>query len=301
MVLEPVHLKYIGAAAIFLSVVIGSVCPVFVTAPKWTARAESLAGGVFLGAGLAHLLADATEELEAVSRYPLAPAVAAGVFVLFTCIELFSYSEHDEAVFAEEHHHQRDAPRGPDIYATLPEIDASGAPSISQPLPRRIVEFGHDMSGFNAATVSLYLIMNMHSAIEALALGVLEKWSDIIAIMCAIVAHKPVEAFALGLILLKRRPTLRAFALMIALYCALAPVGVVIGIVLRNQGNRLAIGLIEAFSAGAFLFIGCHEWSEMFEHKHEWQLSEKLWHFGVFFAGVAWMLGIAAIEMLTSE
>jgi zinc transporter 1/2/3 len=301
MGLQPVHLKYIGATVIFLSTVVGSICPIFVTAPKWTARAESLAGGVFLGAGLAHLLADASEELEEVSKYPLAPAVAAGVFVLFTCIELFSYSEHDEAVFAQEHHHHHEVPHTQDVYSTLPEIDISANPSIAQALPRKIVEFGADMSGFNAATASLYVIMNIHSTIEALALGVLEKWGDIIAIMCAIVAHKPVEAFALGLILLKRRPTMCAFGWMIALYSGLSPVGVIIGILLRNKGNSLAIGLIEAFSAGAFLFIGCHEWSEMFEHKHEWPLSEKLWHFGVFFGGVAWMLGIAAIEMLTSE
>jgi zinc transporter 1/2/3 len=286
MGLEPDQLKYIGAAAIFLTTVVGSVCPIFVTAPKWTARAESLAGGVFLGAGLAHLLADASEELAGVSRYPLAPAVAAGVFVLFTCIELFSYSEHDEAVFAGS---------GRETYTTLPDVDGGRSG------PRSIVEFGADMSRFNTATVSLYVIMNVHSAIEALALGVLERWSDIIAILSAIVAHKPVEAFALGLILLKRKPTVCAFGFMIALYCGLSPVGVVAGVVLRNKGSQQVIGLIEAFSAGAFLFIGCHEWSEMFEHKHEWPLSEKLWHFGVFLGGVAWMLGIAAIEMLSSD
>jgi zinc transporter 1/2/3 len=250
MTISVENFDYICAAIILITTIIGSAGPIFVTAPKWTARLESLAGGVFLGGGLAHLLADATEELADRIKYPLAPAVTSLVFVLFTLVELFSYSEHDAAVFAEQHHH--------DNYETLHSEKLLSADSA---VPRRrIVEFGKNMSGFDAATVSLYIIMGIHSTIEGLALGVLEKWSDVIAILCAIVAHKPVEAFALGLILIKRKPTPLAFGLMIALYSVLSPIGVVSGSQLRESRNGIVIGIIEAFSAGAFLFIGCHEW-----------------------------------------
>jgi zinc transporter 1/2/3 len=285
---------YLSAAIVFITTVLGAGSPIFVTAPKWTARLESLSGGVFLGAGLAHLLADATEELENV-KYPLAPAVAAGVFVIFTIIELFSYSEHDAAVFRDtahddDHLHPAKAP------LVSPEADQDKLRSSTS----RIVSFGPNMSGIDAATISLYLIMSIHSAIEGLALGVLDAWSDTIAILCAIIAHKPVEAFALGLIVIKKSPTAIGFALLMGLYSLFSPIGVVVGIQLRDQGNSLAIGLIEAFSAGAFLFVGCHQWSEMFEHKHTWKTPEKLWHIGVFLGGVIWMLLIALIETFTS-
>jgi zinc transporter 1/2/3 len=155
----------------------------------------------------------------------------------------------------------------------------------------------------NAATFSLYLIMCVHSSIEGLALGVLcgSEWSQIIAVFCAIVAHKPVEGFALSLIILKRKPPVWFFVALIGFYVVLCPIAEIIGIVLTRNASDLVLGLIEAFSSGAFVFVGCHEWSEMFEHKHSWPTSEKLWHFGLFAFGVLWMLLVAIIEMYSDE
>jgi zinc transporter 1/2/3 len=286
--------QYLSAAIVFITTILGAGSPIFVTAPKWTARLESLSGGVFLGAGLAHLLADATEELEGI-KYPLAPAVAASVFVIFTVIELFSYSEHDADVLGGDCHDHRHQPTNSPLVS--PDVDHDTA----QTAKPRIVTFGTNMSGIDTATVSLYVIMSVHSAIEGLALGVLDNWSDTIAILCAIVAHKPVEAFALGLIVLKKAPMAIGFALLMGLYSLFSPAGVIAGIQLRNSGSALVIGLIEAFSAGAFLFVGCHQWSEMFEKKHTWATKEKLWHIGVFLGGVIWMLLIALIETVASR
>ena len=95
--------------------------PMFFAAQKWTSRAESLAGGVFLGAGLAHLLAEGHEDCEGIkTKYPVAPAVCLGTFVILTCVELFSYGEHDEEF-------QVDIPRE-ELLASL--ID--GAPVINR-------------------------------------------------------------------------------------------------------------------------------------------------------------------------
>jgi zinc transporter 1/2/3 len=296
---------YVSAAVIFVTNLIGNIGPIFITAPHWTARLESLSGGVFLAAGLAHLLADAYESLEKVEnlKYPVAPAVCTSVFVLFTLVELFSYSEHDAAVFADECHpeHEHDKikqRRGSVDSVSLPL--ATPSPPAA-PSPGKIIDFGRDMSGMNAATISLYLIMCVHSSIEGLALGVLSEWSEIIAVFCAIVAHKPVEGFALSLIILKTKPQLWVFVAMISFYVILCPVGEIIGIVLRENASPLALGLIEAFSSGAFVFVGCHEWCEMFEHKHSWPTSEKLWHFGLFAFGVLWMLLVAIIEMFSDD
>jgi zinc transporter 1/2/3 len=118
------------------------------------------------------------------------------------------------------------------------------------------VDFGADMSGFDAATVSLYVIMGIHSSIEGLALGVLNKWSDVIAILFAIVDNVCLRAYD----------------------CAVfipVPVGVVIGVGLRATWSHLAIGIIEALSARVCLFIGCHEWSGMFEHKQNGRLAKS--------------------------
>ena len=300
-------LRYIAAGTIFVTTLIGNIAPMFITAPKWTARLESLAGGVFLGAGLAHLLADSFEDLEKYAdvhgeiKYPLPPAIAIATFVLLTFVELFSYSEHDAGAFHQHdhdhdhHHHGNDKLLESQNKYTDDQYEQQEQPK------RRTVEFGTTIRNMTMATISLYIIMDIHSVIEGLALGASDKMSSIIAIWCAIVGHKPVEAFALSLILLKDKPTKWFFWLMVLLYSVLTPVGIVAGIFISKERSELALSIIAAFSAGTFLFVGCHEWCEMFEHKHSWPTREKLAHFFAFFIGVLWMLLIAIVEMFGED
>ncbi|OHT00886.1 ZIP Zinc transporter family protein [Tritrichomonas foetus] len=310
--MEKVELfKWISAPIIWISTLIGCILPLFIKAKKWTARLESLAGGVFLGAGLAHLLADSFEEFEDVDGldYPLAPAIALATFVLLTLVELFSYSEHDANVFGDDHHHHHhghshDHANEPLINsgnkneATLNTTSLLSTEDQNNEIINPANRFGDSIKNLTTATISLYLIMDIHSAIEGLALGILDSWSGVIAIFCAIIGHKPVEAFALALILLKDRPLKSLFWVMIFFYTIMSPVGICVGIRLTEMSGHLALGIIAAFSAGTFLFVGCHEWSEMFEHKHEWSTCEKFWHFGLFAFGILWMLLIAIIEGL---
>jgi zinc transporter 1/2/3 len=56
------------------------------------------------------------------------------------------------------------------------------------------------------------------------------------------------------------------------------------------------LGIIESCSSGAFMFMGCREWMEMFQGKDKWGVAEKLWHFGAFLFGIAWLCGAAVME-----
>jgi len=287
--MNPTEFKYLSALIIFVTTIIGNAMPLYITAVKWTSRLESLAGGVFLGAGLAHLLADSFEDLESQSKYPLGPAAALITFVILTCVELFSYGEHDEEFQVPDSTYDRIEDKASFDYTGTVEGVAT------------IKLFGENNEQMTVPTYSLYIIMCIHSAIEGLALGILTTWSGVIAIFCAIVGHKPVEAFALSLIILKDHPSKCLFWFMVLTYTILTPCGVIGGIYLVKISSKLALGLIAAFSAGTFLFVGCHEWSEMFEHKQQWGVGEKLWHFGMFTLGVIWMLLIAIIEILNPE
>ena len=294
--------RWLAAAIIWLTTFIGSILPMWIREIKWTSRLESLAGGVFLGAGLAHLLADSFEEIGELSKYPTAPAVALGTFVILTCVELFSYGEHDEEFQATTHHHHHGNPE----YDSIP--DKASLQSLTTDTPHegsgKIVElFGNDTCSLTVPTTSLYVIMDIHSFIEGLALGIMTSWGPVIAVFCAIVGHKPVEAFALSLIILKDKPTKILFWILVVLYTIMSPIGLITGIYIADKysENHWVLGIIAAFSAGTFLFVGCHEWSEMFEHKSEWSCGEKGWHFGMFAGGVIWMLLIAIVEAVAPE
>jgi len=278
-----VNFKWLSAIIIFIGTLIGNVLPLFITAKKWTSRLETMAGGVFLGAGLAHLLDDSYEELEEVKnlKYPLAPAVALATFVILTAVELFSYSESDANAFGDN---DNDSYKAISEKSLINENLAGGNNKdfLSEPIipdGQNITTFGNSMKNMTAATISLYVIMDIHSTIEGLALGIMKKYANTVAIFIAIIGHKPVEAFALSLILLKDKPTKFWFWIMVVIYSLLSPIGIIIAIYITRSDNPLTLGLIAAFSAGTFLFVGCHEWSEMFEHKNEWTCQEKLWHF----------------------
>jgi zinc transporter 1/2/3 len=288
--------KWISAAVIWVTTFIGSALPMWITAIKWTSRLESLAGGVFLGAGLAHLLDDSFDNLHEKSDYPFAPAIALVMFVVLTAIELFSYGEHDEQFQVGEEAQKKH------VYDAINDDNQNLESLQSGGITQKVELFGKDNSQMTVPTYSLYVIMDIHSVIEGLALGIMQKDASIIAIFCAIVGHKPVEAFALSLIILKDKPTKFLFWLLVVLYTLMSPIGLITGIYLVELvNNPWVIGSIAAVSAGTFLFVGCHEWSEMFEHKQEWPCSEKSWHFGMFTLGVAWMLLIAIVEMYGEE
>ena len=289
--------KWIFSSIIWVTTLIGNSLPMCIKAPSWTARAESLAGGVFLGAGLAHLLADAVEELEKYT-YPVGPAVALGMFVILTLVELFSYTEHDANAFGDHNHDHDHTQEHHPIHNY--DISDSSMSSIANH-DHTVSLFGKSNSLMNISTISLYIIMDIHSAIEGLALGILNTWSGIIAIFCAIVGHKPVEAFALSLILLKDHPTKFLFWLLVLIYTLLTPIGLITAIYIGEISSDAVKGIIASLSSGTFIFVGSHEWSEMLHQKHEWSTKEKWWHFGMFTFGVVWMLLIAIVEALSPE
>lgn len=81
------ELKIIAALAILAVGVIGGIIPLLAarhdTSRRFLSLGNSLAGGIFLGAGFIHLLPEAAEALEGVVDYPLAPLLAAvGVVAL---------------------------------------------------------------------------------------------------------------------------------------------------------------------------------------------------------------------------
>ena len=281
--------KWISVVIVAITTFIGNILILFINKPSSTSKLESLAGGVFLGAGLAHLLNDAFSELYNESTYPIAPAVAACTFMLLSGIEMYTYSEQDAA-------NDNDAMDAE--YSETPDLEAQPE-SEPQNKKKKRKFFGETNEKMTISTISLYIIMDVHSVIEGLAMGIMFTWGTLIALFCAVVGHKPVEALALSVIVLKNKPTKVTFWILITIYALMAPIGIAIGIfLLRSIQNNLVLGIISSFSAGTFLYVSVQEWHSMFMHKGDWTTKEKNWHFILYLVGVAWMLLIAIVEAL---
>ncbi|EAY15566.1 transporter, Zip family-related protein [Trichomonas vaginalis G3] len=206
---------------------------------------------------------------------------------------MFTFGEHDASQFHINANHNAN------------EGNSATERSEASPLEEdeEIKEmFSDKCRKLSIPTISLYIIMCIHSITAGLALGILKKLDGVIAILCAIVGHKPVEAFAISLVVIKERPHKFLFWPLIIFYTLMTPLGIIVGIlVVEFVQNNLALGIVSAFSAGTFLFVGAYEWSYMVADKGQLANCEKLWHFLMFFIGVVWMLLIALVETLSPE
>jgi zinc transporter 1/2/3 len=226
-------------------------------------KAEALAGGVFIGSALLHLIPESLHSLE----HPLASIVSLICFILLLAVELIagSHPEHSDSTELLRSSEEARPKREFHPYATM----ATG----------RIA----------SVTWVLYFVLIFHGFVEAIAFGVIESTSVLLALFCAIIGHKPVETFALGLQLLKSRPSRGTYMALMAGFSAVAPVTIFVAMELGKNASKLFSGVVTSASAGAFLFVGCHELGELLHHAQKWALSGKIVHLGFFIAGAVWM------------
>lgn len=267
------NFKFFAAAVILVLNGLSSVLPLCIKSRKWVSCAESLAGGVFLGAAMVHLIPESLHSFEGITHKPVAPIISLIFFVIMLCIEMFASSHPEESDSGDS---QRLLPSGSNEENPV-NIDELGP--VYSKVSNRV----------DSVTMVLYYILIFHGAVEAVAFGIMNSESVVIALFCAIIGHKPVETFALGLMLLKSvSPGPKYFTLM-GIFSMIAPITVVFTMWIGKMASATFFGVIASASSGAFLFVGCHELCEMLHHSHKWTFNGKLWHLGSFMIGVAWM------------
>lgn len=328
MSLSLTAIKFICAVACAILTFCGTVLILCIRAPKLTERAESLAGGVFFGAGFAHLFFDSSNEIAAYGKinYPITGAITIGTFIILTTIEIFSYGEDDfnndgSKSFVEKRRREssqfkstEDENQNP-IENNTSNSESNDSDNLNDKPPIKVsVEdpqndestltqneklpelFSKRFHPLSIPVTVLFFIMLVHSFIEGLALGVMSNLSGVIALACAVGGHKPVEAFALGLIVAQDKPVQWLYWLMMVTYVLMSPIGIVVAIFISQLGNDLVLGVISAISSGTFIFVGCDEWTKMYENRSKWKTSEKLWQTGLYMLGVLWMVLIAIVD-----
>lgn len=127
--------------------------------PKWLSLATSFGGGVFLGAGLLHLLPESSEVLD--QDFPRANLLCCIGFLMVLGLE-----------------------------EILPHVESKN----------------NELSASDASTsLALVAALSFHSLFDGLAIGSTTTNGQLKAVSIAILAHKPVSAFALGSILVCKR------------------------------------------------------------------------------------------------
>jgi zinc transporter 1/2/3 len=231
----------IGFALLVLAVgLVGASLPWLLgrrtSSDRTLALGDTFAGGVLGGAGLIHLLDDGMTGFRSALPqvdYPLALLLAGGGFLLILLLE---------GVVVGGGHGHADVPAHAHTAATQHEI--AWADGAARPVPYPVV---------------LLMVLSVHSVILGLALGAQSSLAGTVPIVLAIVAHKGLAGFSLGVGYRRGGLAWRRAAPEIGFFAVMTPLGILIGsavgAILASGGGRVFETTFDSIGAGTFVYI----------------------------------------------
>jgi zinc transporter 1/2/3 len=232
-------LKVIFSAVVFVTGASGVLVPWVLrgrsSGERFMVWGDTFAGGVLGGAGLVHLLsggASGFQELAPGLGYPLAYVLAGAGFLLILLIE---------AVIVAD----------PDPSESPLHCGSRGASHEIGP--------GTHMDVRHPYAFILLLVLSVHSIILGLALGGQRSTTRALAIFIAILAHKAMAGFALGVSYRRTGASLRRAAPVAVFFSSMTPLGILAGTavdaLVSSSAGLLFEAIFNSIGAGTFLYI----------------------------------------------
>jgi zinc transporter 1/2/3 len=208
---------------------------------------NSFAGGVFFAIGFLHLLAESDDLLHETLHLhiPLSYILSIVGFIAVFFVEKILLSSHAHGPYLnlDEKNSKDSKGRDDEKYGVLDE----GVP--------------HHASEQGMFAYILTFVLSVHSLISGVALGMDNLLSTLISLFVAIISHKWIEAFALGVAINKVQTEdliPRTFKL-ILLYSLMEPLGIVIGLILSSHLSEHQLLIAQAFvlglASGTFIYV----------------------------------------------
>lgn len=111
----------------------------------------------------------------------------------------------------------------------------------------------------NAKAILITVIFSFHSFLAGLALGIDESDSSITTLV-AILSHKGLAAFALGVSLIRDgHLSGKPYLVTMAIFIVMTPLGIAVGMFLDEFENPIWVSICYSVAAGTFLYIGVCE------------------------------------------
>ena len=106
----------------------------------------------------------------------------------------------------------------------------------------------------------LLLALSIHSLLEGLALGLQEEVDRTVQLFFALLLHKCIVAFSVGLNMTQSKLSVRAIIASNLLFSVTSPIGIAIGIGIvhiwtKGLAEHAIIGALEGLACGTFLYV----------------------------------------------
>lgn len=233
--MDIVTFKVAAFVVIFLTGMAGGLLSLRLAASPRSERlfslGNALAGGIFLGAGLIHMLPDAQEGFRgaATAAGSSWPSTLAGFpWVSLICACGFLLVLFLEKVLLRHQH------------GTMPGASESGPRGAFYPYV-------------------LLLVLSIHSIITGIALGTEQTIALAAVILLAVMAHKGSAAFALAVSLARGGAPRGRLLRIVAFFSLMTPLGIALGwtmtALLSGATEQLAAVVFDALAAGTFLYV----------------------------------------------
>ena len=108
-------------------------------------------------------------------------------------------------------------------------------------------------------SLALLFALSLHSLFEGLAVGLQSNVSDLIQILVAVVLHKMVVAFSLGLNLVQTELSVSSIVKSNFLFSITSPLGMCIAVALQEFGHSINSsimnGILQGLACGTFVYV----------------------------------------------
>jgi len=247
---------------------------------------QCFSGGVFIAACLLDLLPDVEEKVQQVLDeikdeykvevdYPVAQFIMVCGFFLILVIEQATLEMQERWLArAEErapllssgpgpdyhtghshHHHHHHEHQHPSIAGLSGEVHHAGDGHGHHHSHATHSLFQHSA----LRSLMLLIALSFHSVFEGMAIGLQESSAQLISIFIAVIVHKAVMAFSLGLNTAQSSLSTKSFVLSNVLFSLSSPLGVGLGMAVSDLPVSLpqdiCNGVLQGIAGGTFLFI----------------------------------------------
>ncbi|UYV72566.1 SLC39A1 [Cordylochernes scorpioides] len=240
-------------------------------------------GGVFLAACLLHLFPESVEEMEKVLSYNASanasdhhghshedgehknfwPYLVMSLgFLLVLFVEQVTLSFKKDHDHDESRREMRSASVSVRAIATSISLSKEEAANLEISLEEKESNVGHShlpQNGSVLGSIMLVLALSLHSIFEGMAIGFEESPGSVAHLLCAVLIHKCIIAFTLGLNLIQTSFRWTIVLLCNFIFSVMSPLGVAIAMVVTTVHDKeeryLVTPVLQALASGTFLYV----------------------------------------------
>lgn len=247
--------------------------------------ANAFSGGVFLSLAFGHLIPECIQgfnELPGERNEVLPFMMVLFGYLLIFFVEKVAFDAHGLMENMEEG-------GGAKAAGAIPTIDDPNTPEQTPLTPAQSPQHPQDATGHSARSAVILLgALAVHSVLEMAALGLAGTFADSALLSLSIALHQPAESIALLVAFLKSGMEKSEIIKCLSIFSVMGPIGVVLGMVVKQVAPPVVDALMLATVAGTFIYVGATE-----VIPEEWEDQEHKWKkFGALMFGIVSIFGI---------